>query len=93
MPVDDRALLRDLTEALQRTEGADAAARQEAVRLVMEQHGATVEDVARLLRRARTQHRRQLQGLSSRIGDLIAQREEQELTVAAVEEFLRGLQK
>jgi beta-phosphoglucomutase-like phosphatase (HAD superfamily) len=91
MPLDDRALLRDLTEALQRTEQADAATRQEAVRAVMQQHGATVEDVARLLRRARTQHRRQLEGLSARIDGLIAHREEQESTVAAVEEFLRGL--
>jgi ABC-type transporter Mla subunit MlaD len=91
MPLDDRAFLRDLTEALQRTESADPAARHEAIRAVMLQHGATVDDVARLLRRARTQQRRQLQGLSARIDSLIASREEQESTVAAVEQFLRGL--
>jgi beta-phosphoglucomutase-like phosphatase (HAD superfamily) len=91
MPLDDRALLRDLTDALQRTEAADPATRQEAVRAVMEQHGATVDDVARLLRRARTQQRRQLQGLSARIDGIIANREEQESTVTAVEEFLRRL--
>lgn len=91
MPVDDRALLRDLTEVFRRTEGAEPAERQEAMREVMERHGATLEDVARLLRRARTQHRTQLQGFTSRIDDLINRREEQESTVAAVEEYLRGL--
>jgi hypothetical protein len=89
--VDDRALLRDLTDALQQTESATAEERQAAVREVMERHGATAEDVARLLRRARTQHRTQIQGFAQRIGGLIAQREEAESTVTAVEEFLRGL--
>jgi hypothetical protein len=89
--MDDRALLRDLTEALQQTEGATSEERQAAVRAVMDRHGATADDVARLLRRARTQHRTQLQGFAQRIGGLISQREEAESTVAAVEEFLRGL--
>jgi hypothetical protein len=57
----------------------------------MVQHGATVDDVARLLRRARAQHHRQIQGLSSRLDELITRREEQESTVTAVEEFLRSL--
>jgi hypothetical protein len=91
MPIDDRELLRDLTEALQETEESHPDVRQAAVKAVMERHGATAEDVARLLRRARTQQRTQLQGLASRIDGLISQRQEVESTVAAVEEFLRGL--
>jgi hypothetical protein len=91
MPVNDREFLRDLTEALQQTEGADANQRQAAVKAVMERHGASAEDVARLLHRARTQQRTQLEGLSLRIGDLITRREEAASTVDAVEEFLRSL--
>jgi hypothetical protein len=74
---------------MEQTEGRSAAERQEAIRLVMDEHGASLDDLARLLHRARSQHRGQLQGLSSRIGDLIARREEEESTVAAVEAFLR----
>ena len=92
MPVDDRALLRDLRAAIESTEGAPAEARQEAIRAAMNQHGATLEDVARLLQRARSQHRTQIRGLASRLEDLIARKEEGESTVQAVEEFLRGLQ-
>jgi hypothetical protein len=91
LPIDDRALLRDLTEALQQTENATAEERQEAIRRVMERHGATPDDVGRLLRRARTQHRNQIKGLAERIDGLINRREEAESTVEAVEEFLRGL--
>jgi hypothetical protein len=91
MPVNDREFLRDLTEALQQTEDSDANDRQAAVKAVMERHGATADDVARLLRRARAQQRSQLEGLSLRIEDLIKHREEATSTVDAVEEFLRGL--
>ena len=90
MPVDDRALLRDLKAAMERTEGSPTPDRQDAIRGVLEEHGATLADLSRLLQRARSQHRVQLRGLSSRLGDLIARREEDESTVAAVEEFLRG---
>lgn len=89
--MNDRELLRELTEALKATEDAPPDARQAAVKDVMDRHGATAEDVARLLRRARTQQRTQLQGLALRIDGLINQRQEAESTVAAVEEFLRGL--
>jgi hypothetical protein len=91
VPVNDREFLRDLTEALQQTEGSDANQRQAAVKAVMERHGATADDVARLLSRARTQQRSQLEGLSLRIEDLIKAREEAASTVDAVQEFLRGL--
>jgi hypothetical protein len=91
LPVDDRALLRDLRAALERTEGSGAAERQRAIQDVLDAHGATADDVARLLRRARTQHRSQLQGLSSRLEDLIALREEEQATAEAVERFLRDL--
>ncbi|HTE83457.1 MAG TPA: hypothetical protein VK821_01875 [Dehalococcoidia bacterium] len=91
MAANDRELLRDLTEALKQTENADTDERQAAVKAVMERHGASAEDVARLLRSARTQQRTQLQGLALRIGDLISQREEAASTADAVEEFLRGL--
>lgn len=90
MPVDDRALLRDLKAALERTEGADSTVRQNEIRAVMREHGATLDDLARLLHRARSQHRSQLQGLASRLGNLIARREEDQSTVAAVEAFLRS---
>jgi hypothetical protein len=91
MPVNDRDFLRDLTEALQQTEHSDADQRQAAVKAVMERHGATTDDVARLLRRARAHQHTQLEGLSLRIGDLIKHREEAASTADAVEEFLRGL--
>jgi hypothetical protein len=74
---------------MERTEGLPAAERQESIRLVLEEHGASLDDLARLLHRARSQHRGQLRGLSSRLGELIARREEEESTVAAVEAFLR----
>ena len=90
MSVDDRALLRDLKAALERTEGTDASVREDAIRAVMHEHGATLDDLARLLYRARSQHRRQLQGLASRLETLINRREEDASTVAAVEDFLRG---
>jgi hypothetical protein len=90
MAIDDRALLRDLRSAIESTEGSSAETRQDAIRAVMQQHGATLDDVARLLQRARSQHRSQIRGLASRLSDLIARREEDELTVRAVEEFLRG---
>ncbi|HET9319037.1 MAG TPA: hypothetical protein VFO27_04655 [Bryobacteraceae bacterium] len=91
MPVDDRQLLRDLTEALKQTEDATAEERQAAVKSVMDKHGATADDVARLLGRARSQQRTQLQGLALRISDLITQREEAASTADAVEAFLRSL--
>jgi|HubBroStandDraft_4_1064222.scaffolds.fasta_scaffold1752194_1 hypothetical protein len=90
MAVDDRALLRDLRAAIEESEGAGAEARQEAIRAVMQRHGATLDDVARLLHRARSQHQSQLRGLASRLEGLIARREEDASTVHAVEEFLRG---
>lgn len=88
--MDDRALLRDLRAAIERTEGQDTAARNAAVQAVLREHGATTADVARLLRRARQQHRNELQGLALRLGGLISAREEMEETSAAVEEFLRS---
>lgn len=91
MPVNDRELLRDLTEALKQTENASTDDRQAAVKAVMDRHGATTDDVARLLRRARSQQRTELQGLALRIGDLIVAREEASSTVDAVEAFLREL--
>ena len=88
--MDDRALLRDLKAAIDRTEGQPLAARSEAVGAVLREHGATLADVGRLLSRARRQHRTELSGLARRLDGLIGQREEMESTVAAVERFLRG---
>ena len=88
--MDDRALLRDLKAAIDRTEGQSPAAREDAVGAVLREHGATEADVGRLLGRARQQHRRELSGLARRLDGLIGQREEMESTVEAVERFLRG---
>lgn len=87
--MNDRALLRDLKAAIDRTEGQSPAARNEAVEVVLREHGATLADVGRLLGRARQQHRSELSGLAGRLEGLIGQREEMESTVAAVEHFLR----
>lgn len=91
--INQRLFLRDLQEALQKTEGQGSAARHQAIQAVMSKHGATADDVARLLGRARQQQRRELSGLASRLTGLIARREEMESTVAAVEEFLRAQQR
>jgi ParB-like chromosome segregation protein Spo0J len=87
--MDDRALLRDLKAAMDRTEDLTAAERAEAIEAVLQEHGATTADVGRLLGRARRQHRRELSGLAQRLDGLIEQREEMESTAEAVERFLR----
>lgn len=88
--MDDRALLRDLKAAIERTEGHNVSERNEAVHAVLRDHGATTDDVARLLRRARQQHRVELRGLARRIDQLIMTREDMVKTVEAVERYLRG---
>jgi hypothetical protein len=90
MAMDDRALLRDLKAAMERTAGESAAGRAEAIQSVLDAHGATAEDVARLLHRARSRRRAELSALTERLDSLISRREETKATVEAVERFLRG---
>lgn len=88
--MDDRALLRDLKTALEQSEGQSAVNRAEAIQTVLDAYGATVNDVARLLHRARRRRKTELSGLAQRLDGLITHREEMEETVEAVERFLRS---
>jgi len=87
--VDDRALLRDLTNAIRSTEGQGAAAQAAAIEHVLNQHGANLTDVQRLLGWARTRRQRELTGLTQRLGGVIEQREIDAATADAVDRFLR----
>jgi hypothetical protein len=90
--MDDRALLRDLKNAIQSTEGQGATAQAAAISEVLARHGATVADVQRLLGWARTRRKNELVGLQQRISGIIEHREIDEATAAAVDRFLRAHQ-
>lgn len=88
--MDDRALLRDLTNAIQSTEGQDATVQAGAISEVLARHGATVADVQRLLGWARSRRKNELAGLRRRLAGIIEHREVDEATAAAVDRFLRA---
>lgn len=94
MLVDDRALLRDLKEAIQSTDGQGAAAQARAIEEVLRRHGASAADVQRLLGVAKRRRHAEISGLQQRIDGLIESRANQEVdqaTADAVDRFLRGL--
>ena len=90
--VDDRALLRDLTTAIQSTDGEGQAAQAAAIDAVLARHGASVADIHRLLGWANKRRRDELNSLQRRIGGIIEHRENREIDAAtadAVDRFLR----
>lgn len=90
--VDDRALLKDLQQAIKATEGQSSEAQMAAINAVLERHGATAADVHRLLHAANRRRRTELQSLQQRIGGIIEHLEIDVATADAVDAFLRGQQ-
>jgi hypothetical protein len=88
--VDDRQLLRDLQAAVERSRARGRAEEAAAIEAVLAQHGATLADVQRLLRAARTRRDTELSRLQGGLSDLIAEREAESETADAVDRFLRG---
>ena len=91
MDIDEAGLLRELRRALDTAAGGGTEAQAAALRDVLARYNATVEDVARAVRRARERHQRELGGLVQRIARLADQREEDQATVEAVDRYLRSL--
>ena len=91
MDIDDARLLRELRRALDEVAGQGTEAQAAALREVLARYGATVEDVARAVRRAKERHRRELAGLTQRLARLADQRAEDEATAEAVDAFLRSI--
>lgn len=87
--MDDRALLRDLRQAVQQTESQGKDAQAAAIFAVLKQHGATTADVQRLLGWARSRRSRELGGLQARLNSMIESQSAAEETAAAVDRFLR----
>ena len=87
--MDDRLLVRDLWLALDAVSGQGADAQAKAIREVLDKHGATMNDVARIVGRIRQRRRSELGGLASRLDALAERRADAEETAAAVDAFLR----
>lgn len=88
--MDDRQLLRDLQAAVERTRGQGRAEEAAAIQEVLTQHGASMADVQRLLRAARSRRNNELARLQGGLSGLIAERAVESETADAVDRFLRG---
>lgn len=89
--IDDLRLLRDLRRALDAVAGQGHEAQVAALRAVLAQHGATLDDVARAIRHVKERHAAELAGLAQRIARLAEQRAEEMETAEAVDAFVRRL--
>ncbi len=89
--IDDLKLLRDLRRALDAVAGQGHEAQVAALRAVLAQHGATLDDVARAIRLVKERHTAELAGLAQRIARLAEQRAEEVETAEAVDAFVRRL--
>lgn len=91
MTFDEDALLRELRHTLEESAGLPPETLAIALRAVLARHGATENDLARLLSRAARQRRaRELSGLARRLRQLADHRADAEATAAAVDAFLRA---
>jgi DNA-binding transcriptional regulator YbjK len=92
MAFDEAALLRDLRRTLEESAGLSQEALAAALRDVLSRHGATQDDLSRLLSRAARQRRaRELSGLAQRLEQVADQREDALATAEAADTFLRSL--
>ncbi len=91
MDIDEAGLLREVRRALDAAAGQGRAAQEAALTEVLARHGATLDDVARAVRRIKERHGRELAGLAARLASLADRRAEEEETAAAVDAFVRSL--
>jgi hypothetical protein len=91
MNYDEAALLRDVRRVLEQFASLGKEALAEKLREVLALHGASEDDLSRLLAQAARQRRRgELSTLAGSIARLAEQREEAADTAAAVDAFLRA---
>jgi hypothetical protein len=92
MDFDEAALLRDVRRVLEQFATLNQEALAERVREVLARHGASQDDLSRLLSQAARQRRSgELASLAGHIGQLAEHREDQSETSASVDAFLRSL--
>jgi hypothetical protein len=91
MEIDEAALLRDVRRVLEQFSTLNQVALAEKIREVLARHGASQDDLSRLLSQAARQRRRgELSSLAGSIGKLAEQREDETDTSTAVDAFLRS---